>query len=360
MNLITEKIRCIQHEYKNLLAEFLKNSDNGLTPANLDEICLFWFRHIKTIDIFMKNNIRDKNTYVFTGSTFIDFNDGQHLPYLLVGDFHIFDDPLSRYANKCIAMEGTSYSDKLLDQVTITVENNLKLLTDFGDYIIIVPFRFLRLDKNSDALYQLSEDIFVNLFSNINDLEDYFKRIRTVQDISDYLNDTGKNILFFSKSIECESTLSKKIELLLSSLPESLDDYKTPGSRFYAILFGSITQSLDIVISCTTYNCTPFVNNPQVIHYINLIIYLIGRSYGISDNFLKKVNQAHYLSRSFDFRFFDQIDISDFTAVRDRYDFYRTLNLESDKVCSVGTASSLSELNNTVENVLSDFKNEFL
>jgi hypothetical protein len=112
-NLLLNKIYLIQIEYKKLLVSLLPKFKNGYAPEALDEINLFWVRCIEEVKLYLKNWFSGKNSYVFTAATFMDFDDNEHLPFLLMGNKHILDDPLSKYSLIRSKMSEGKYADFL-------------------------------------------------------------------------------------------------------------------------------------------------------------------------------------------------------------------------------------------------------
>lgn len=51
-NLLLDKIHLIQTEYKELLATLLPKLKSRHSPEALDEINLFWLRHIEEIQLY--------------------------------------------------------------------------------------------------------------------------------------------------------------------------------------------------------------------------------------------------------------------------------------------------------------------
>ena len=80
-----DKIHLIQTEYKELLATLLPKLKSSHSPEALDEINLFWLRHIEEIQLYLKAWFPGENSYVFTTATFMDFEDDEHLPFFVNG-----------------------------------------------------------------------------------------------------------------------------------------------------------------------------------------------------------------------------------------------------------------------------------
>lgn len=124
-NLLLDKIHLIQTEYKELLATLLPKLKSSHSPEALDEINLFWLRHIEEIQLYLKAWFPGENSYVFTAATFMDFEDNEHLPFLLMGDKHILDDPLSKYSEIRSKMPDGKDAEFLYEQIGVTAEDIL-------------------------------------------------------------------------------------------------------------------------------------------------------------------------------------------------------------------------------------------
>ena len=88
-NLLLNKIHLIQTEYKELLTALLPKLKSSHAPEALDEINLFWLRHIEEVQLYLKAWFPGENSYVFTAATYMDYSDKEHLPFLLMGDKHL-------------------------------------------------------------------------------------------------------------------------------------------------------------------------------------------------------------------------------------------------------------------------------
>ena len=173
-NLLLNKIQLIQSEYKTLLAALLPKLKNRHAPEALDEINLFWLRHIDEVQLYLKSWFPGKNSYVFTATTYMNFDDNEHLPFLIIGEKHVLDDPLIRYSTMQTKMPEGKEAESLYKQIGVTAEDNLKLLENIREEILILPFRLLNQSNDHNSLYKAGEEAFISLFNGINSLNDYF------------------------------------------------------------------------------------------------------------------------------------------------------------------------------------------
>ena len=185
-NLLLDKIHLIQTEYKELLATLLPKLKSRHSPEALDEINLFWLRHIEEIQLYLKAWFPGENSYVFTAATFMDFEDNEHLPFLLMGDKHILDDPLSKYSEIRSKMPDGKDAEFLYEQIGVTAEDNLKLLENVHGEILILPLRLLNQSNDYHSLYSVGGQAFISLFNGIDNLNDYFAKCNSIDDAPAY------------------------------------------------------------------------------------------------------------------------------------------------------------------------------
>lgn len=88
---------------------------------------MFWLRHIEEVQLYLKAWFSSENSYVFTAATFMGFDDNEHLPFLLMGDKHVLDGPLSKYSEIRSKMSAGKDAEILYEQIGVAAEDNLKL-----------------------------------------------------------------------------------------------------------------------------------------------------------------------------------------------------------------------------------------
>ena len=166
-------------------------------PEALDEINLFWLRNIEEVQLYLRAWFPGENSYVFTAATYMDYDDKEYLPFLLMGDKHILDDPLSRYAEIQSKMLKGKDAEFLYKQIGVTAEDNLKLLENVGEKILILPLRILNQSNDYNSFYKVGEQAFVSLFNGINSVSDYFSKCESIDDIMQYARgDIGRLVMF--------------------------------------------------------------------------------------------------------------------------------------------------------------------
>lgn len=270
-NLLLNKIHLIQTEYKELLSALLPKLKTNHAPEALDEINLFWIRHIEEVQLYLKSWFPGKDSYVFTAATFMDFEDNEHLPFLLIGNKHILDDPLSKYSEIQSKMPAGKDVEFLYKQISVTAEDNLKLLDNLHDEILILPMRFLNQSNNHNSLYEIGEQVFISLFNGINSLSDYFFKCDSIDDIMHFAREDIGRLVMFSEDDDATLPFEERFKNALSGTQYMVDTNKPDAYNFFMFVFGCIQEAIDVIVSCVEYGCIPYIRYPVALHYISLL-----------------------------------------------------------------------------------------
>ena len=143
----------IQIEYKALLQKLLPKLKTEFSVQALDEINLFWYRHIDIVHLYLVSEFANDDSYVFTAATYLDYEDNEHIPFLLLGKQHVLDDPLSKYSSICKNLTDTKSSNILYDQIKKTAEDNIKIIDNCQGSIFVVPLRLFNQFSSSKEFF---------------------------------------------------------------------------------------------------------------------------------------------------------------------------------------------------------------
>lgn len=270
-NLLLNKIHLIQAEYKELLTALLPKLKSSHAPEALDEINLFWLRHIEEVQLYLRAWFPGENSYVFTAATYMDYDDKEHLPFLLMGDKHVLDDPLSKYVEIRNKMPEGKDAEFLYKQIGVTAEDNLKLLENVHEEILILPSRLLNQSNAHNSLYKVGEQAFVSLFNGINSLSDYFSKCGSIDDIIQYAREDIGRLVMFSEDDNASLPFKERFKTALAGTQYMVDVNKSDSDNFFMLVFGCIQQAIDVIISCVEYGCIPYISYPVSLHYISLL-----------------------------------------------------------------------------------------
>ena len=323
-NLLLNKIQLIQTEYKELLLALLPKLKSCNFPEALDEINLFWRRHINEIQLYLKTWFPGENSYVFTAVTYMDFEDNEHLPFLLMGDKHILDDSLNKYSEIRSKISAGKDAEFLCKQIGITAEDNLKILENLPGKILILPLRLLNQSNEYNSLFEVGEKFFVNLFNGINSLNDYFDKCSSVDDIMRFSREDIGELVLFTEDDDKTLPFEERFKIALENTQYMVDPTKLDSYNFFILVFGSIQQAIDIVASCMEYGCIPFIRYPVALHYVYLLLECIADiDYVKTIRF--KMSIAFFVYKLFDKEKFSSVNLKDFINKKSLYNFNEKL-----------------------------------
>ena len=241
-------------------------------PEALDEINLFWIRYIDVVQLFLNTWFLDENSYVCTAGTLIKYEDDEHLPFLLMGNEHILDDPLGKYSEIQNKMQKGKDAEFLYGQIRETAENNLNLLENIQCEILVLPLRLISQSEDCNYLYVTGERFFVSLFKGIDNLNDYYAKCNSIKDIVCFArNDIGKLVMFFEDD-DFTLPFEERFRVALAKMPYMVDESKPDSYNFFRFVYGRIMQAIDVIMSCIKYGCVPYIRYPVLFHYISLLL----------------------------------------------------------------------------------------
>ena len=320
-DLITDEINKIQVQYKALLIKLLPILNTEDILIALDEINLFWYSNIEIVTLFLKYGISGNNTYIFTASTYLDIDDQEHLPFLLLGDIHIFDDPLSKYALSVVNQAARTTG--IIEQIKLTAEDNIKIITECENQILVLPLRLLNQLEENTLLTEVAEQYFCSLFDGIETISDYITNCNSFSDIDKYMKETAKRYILFSNQDDSSLPFDQRYSLAKKSMSIKLVDNDSDGKIFFALVYGPIQQAIDILMSSIEYECIPFIRYKVALHYILMLCKTFEGLIGIE--FIKvmkfKICVANLVYNMFDKEQLLSVSISKYVEIVQREKF---------------------------------------
>lgn len=297
-------------------------SHNALVA--LDEINIFWTRYIDIIQLYLNMVFPGQNSYVFTAAAYMDFDDKEHLPFLLVGNKHILDDPLSKYSEIYNKMPADKNMVYLYNQIEATVEDNIKILNNTNSHILILPLRLLTQSNDYNQLFDIGKKVFIKLFDGIEDINDYFKKCTNIEDILEYSSGNISDFVLFSEEDDLSLPFKERFTNAISQTDFMINIDKSDSFNFFVLVFGHIQQAIDVIASCIEYKCIPYIRYPVALHYISLL------SQGMLDVEHMKIlryrmSVAFIVYQLFDKENLEKVNLETFLNKNQEYDFNKKL-----------------------------------
>lgn len=324
------KIHLIQNDYRDLLKSLLSGMNRDNVLEALDEINIFWIRHIKEVELYLIYWFSGADSYVFTAATMINYKAKEHLPFLLIGEKHVFDDPLTTYTEILSEIPEGKYADFWYRQIRKTAEDNLMLLENIKEKIVILPLReFMPLDKNTE-LFELGDLAFLNLFEGIDSVKDFLQKCDSMEDVVRYFRNGLNDIIVFSENDNFTLPVAERFKLALNDIQYMINTDGSEAYVFYKIITSYLMQALDIINSCMLFNCVPYIRNKLTFHYILLLLDIMSKDDKLL-LFRYKSYIAFVVCRLCDTEKFSSICLDKFIEKKNETNFYRNLlkDLES-------------------------------
>ena len=319
-----EKMNQIQIEYKILLQKLLPKLKSEFSVPALDEINLFWYRHMDIVSLYLASEFAGAESYVFTAATYLDYDDNEHLSFLLLGKQHVLDDPLSKYSAICKDLTDAKASHKLYEQIEKTAEDNIKIIENCQGSIFVVPLRLFNQYASTKEFFELGERTFASLFIDIEGLKDFFSKCNTLDDILSHARSDIEDLVRFSESDDRNMDFKMRFAEALKENDYMIDDSKSDAYNFFMLVYGCIQQAIDVIISCLEYNCIPFVRYPVALHYISLLTENLKAEEHI-DTIRYKMSIAFVLHNLIDKERLSRIRTKDLIEFITKYDFNNKL-----------------------------------
>ena len=230
----------------------------------INEISLFWSRKRKEVLFIIEYLGNDSyNATFFTGAVSLDVNENEHIPFLLCGEYCIYDDPLPSFL-KVLNVEPV-LNKLFIEKATNSIKDNIYTLKNCSKTIIILPLRYLLVNEEENKkAADVSNNLFLALFdSNFNSMEDYFNSIKAKQD---FLNSINKNVggnLLFNNDDSLSTPLEERIDNYCKSFNLKTNNYPVAAYQAY---FSIILQSVIIFMMAEKTIFTPFIRSRQTVN----------------------------------------------------------------------------------------------
>lgn len=316
--LLENQIREIQSEYLDLLKTMMPMiDDEKYVVVALDAISLFWRTKKPVIDMYLQYIVKEKNTVFYTAATYFDFENGEQYPFLLMGDLHIFDDPLGRYCEICHHYKDAPMA--LAEKVSICAKDNIDILEKCEGLVVVLPLRFMGTSKEEQDFAKVGEEVFLSFFNDIPDMNTYYKMCTTVDDLIKHFKiEYQDTVCLFERDNEIMD-FQKRVEKAISIQKELIGEEYTIGAYFYFALFGPLQQAIDILLVAATYNAIPLIRYPVALH--NAFLLLPNFFDDNHENLISKIYVFNCIYKMFDSSLYLNESLSSFYERVKKYSF---------------------------------------
>jgi len=272
-NPLLEELKLVQKDYLSLLKELDKIPQNEISLATIDSINVFWYENRNIVKLVFEYLFKGRDTYCFSAATIFDVDDRNQDSFFLLGDYHVFDDPIPSYLNTIVGITDKIYLGKMKTIIADTIKDNIRILEEIGNNLIILPMRYssVILNQHFDDLNEVAESLFCNLFTNLSNIEEYKRKVVTINDLVKHLDDDNSEFILLYDG----DNPSEPWEYRLKKYEEENDhfDSKTlsSGDVFFLIVYGNFRQAIALIDMASTFGVIPFIRSFIPFHYYILL-----------------------------------------------------------------------------------------
>ena len=306
---LEEKAISLQNDYCYILKEVVSKFSTEDFPMIIDEINLFWFANRYLTKLILDNISSDNDCYTFTGATFLDIDDLEHYPFVVLGSVHVVDDPLYKYTNIVSSIHNQDFAEQLRNQMLLSIKDNIKILENYLGIIYILPVTLMS-DITSDLLKKASEQAFFSMFKDSSiTLKKYRNEFVYIEDIEKALRDGVSETLIFSDDNSGDDLCSRFRSHIAQITPFS--DEINEAMIFFYIVNGFFLQAFNILLKCAEYGMIPYLRYEVTFRYT----ILLGVNFASNMNMQKILFKSictHLLYRVFDKNRIRDIDFNYF------------------------------------------------
>lgn len=278
----------LQKEYYICLEAMIDKYDTSDYIYIVDEINLFWHSNRKIVNMALKYLTYDYECHVFTGATFLDIDDNEHLPFTTFGNMHIVDDPLHKFIAH--NYEGSrEFKQKLNAQIKLTIEDNIKIIEKFSGKIFVLPITLLT-DIDSELISEGASQLFFSLFEDKGlDKERYFREMSTIEDVEKALKKDIIHNIIFEEYEDKNLSLKERFRNFIKE-GNPFGEHFSEAHTFFFLIMGFSLQSLNILFTCIQYKMIPYLRYEVTYHYA----LLSSSNFGNDDRVINIINTMAY------------------------------------------------------------------
>lgn len=272
-NLLKEELDLIQEEYLGILKQLSELDDKDIPLHLVDAINIFWFEKRNIIKLICDYYFAEKDTYCITGAVHFDISEKDEYGFFMLGEYHIFDDPLPSYLRTASKAPDQVFLNNLCLVISETIKLNIKLIEESEGQLYILPLRHVSqiFNQDNNELNKLADHFTLHFFSDIKDVETYKEKISTIDDVVNHLepNNSTKILLFDGDHPSVDWKI--RFNTFLENYSSFDTSNYSEGEMFYMTLYGYIRQALAIMVMEETFKVIPFIRSFIPLHYYTLL-----------------------------------------------------------------------------------------
>jgi len=301
----------------------------------LDEIQCFWLDKKDIMAFELDNLTSQRECFMLSGAVYLDVKDNEHYIFKALGEEHIISDPLLKLENFFRAPV------HIFDRESIEIfrraySDLLEILSNYQNMFYILPLHLIYISDKKEYI-TLLHDFFKKFITSVfneefNDIDDFFKKYSTYDEIEKNMTPFFKKSLTFDEYNSENLSLKEKIDTYINSqsLLISLTENKSESEKFILALQNYITQIIDILLIASITNITPFIRFKPTFHYLTLVMYtFIEEEY--FKNMIEKTIVYYIFHNTVNKENLTKIDFNQFVSITKENNFLKIILKEMKK-----------------------------
>ncbi|GGN57537.1 hypothetical protein [Oceanobacillus indicireducens] len=272
-NSLFEELKIVQNDYLSLLKELNKIPQDEISLDKIDSINVFWYENRNIVNLVFDYLFKGKDTYCFSAATIFDVDNKDQNSFFLLGNYHVFDDPIPSYLNTIIGISDKIYLEKMKKIISNTIKDNIRIIEELNSDLIIFPLRYTSviLNQHYEQLDEIAEKLFCNLFNDIENITEYRTKVVTLEDLIKHLDYHNSSVILLFEGDDPSNTWEYRME----RYKENNDNYDmnkhSIGSIFFFAVYGHLRQALALFDMESTFEVIPFIRSFIPLHYYILL-----------------------------------------------------------------------------------------
>src|SRR5699024_6271121 len=179
-----------------------------------------------------------------------------------------------------------------------TVKDNIKNIEDRESELIILPLRYLSviINQYNEKLNELTETLFLSLFNNIKNFEEYQSKVKTTEEIINHIDKKNSASIILDEGDDLEESWKVRIEKYKKE-NDYLDTSKlSSGDIFYLVVYGHLRQSLGLIDMANNFHVLPFIRSFIPFYYYTLLSSMINNNLNFEEE-LSQVNHSLFKTK---------------------------------------------------------------
>ncbi len=273
-------IKQIMNDYRVLLEKYEVNLEN-LTIADykrlIGDVKMFWYRNRKSIDYFISHITEDDKVAFLAGAVRLDIVNNGHYEYVLVGKIRLINEPLLKMAIFYNGTEDEINFEYTNQYVKECIQDILLLLREYTDDFYVLPIEYITVNDGEEyhsVLSKAAENMIFSMFSTeYNDIQDFYAKNKTYEDIENNLLPQIKEQLIFDGLEDIKMPLRDRCTNYLKSNGHIMPIMNNMGEAqlFYLLVVQFCMQAIGIVMTMDVYHMIPFIRNDVVFQYFTIL-----------------------------------------------------------------------------------------